>query len=182
MKNKKVLILSSLAVVAMFFFAYALVPLYNVLCNQLGINGKTNTTQVHNKAFVDKSRRIAVQFLASTNANIPLIFRPTQRSIHVYPGQNKKITYYVKNLSGNTMTVQAVPSVTPGLAAKHLKKTECFCFRQQTLKSDQSMKMPMIFHIDNQLPKNIHTVTLAYTLFKSTKKVTRKKQGRINAR
>ena len=122
-KNKKILIGASLAVVALFFFAYALVPLYNVMCDTLGINGKTNTAKIKNTAFVDTSRRITVQFLANTNANIPLIFRPTQQSIHLHPGQNKKITYYVKNLSDSTMTVQAVPSVTPGLAAKHLKKT-----------------------------------------------------------
>jgi len=45
----------------MFLFAYALVPLYNVLCDKFGINGKTNTVQVRKKAFVDKSRNITVQ-------------------------------------------------------------------------------------------------------------------------
>ena len=179
-KNKRILLWSLAAVVAMFFFGYALVPLYNVLCNTLGINGKTNAIQVKNKSLIDKSRVVTVQFLANTNASIPLIFRPTKRSIEIHPGQNTKITYYVKNLSDNTMTVQAVPSVTPGLAARHLKKTECFCFTQQTLKSHQGMVMPMIFHVDNKLPKNIHTITLSYTLFKATKKVKNKKRGRIN--
>lgn len=46
-----------------------------------------------------------------------------------------------------------------------MKKTECFCFDQQTLKNKESMEMPMIFHIDVDLPKNIRVVTLSYTLF-----------------
>ena len=32
-----------LSVVAMFGFGFALVPLYDVMCDALGINGKTNT-------------------------------------------------------------------------------------------------------------------------------------------
>ena len=46
------------------------------------------------------------------------------------------------------MTVQAIPSVTPGIAAKYLKKTECFCFTQQTLNGHEAMNMPLLFHLD----------------------------------
>ena len=77
------------------------------------------------------------------------------------------------------MTVQAIPSVTPGYAARYLKKTECFCFNQQTLKAGQSMDMPIIFHLETDLPKKVHELSLSYTLFKSTKKVSGKKRGRI---
>lgn len=179
-RNKRLLLWLTLAVVAMFFFGYALVPLYNVLCSTLGINGKTNTSKAANHSFVDKSRTITVLFLANNNANLPWEFKPLVRTIEIHPGENKKIAYYAKNMSNHTMTVQAVPSVTPGLAAGHLKKTECFCFTQQTLKSHQGMEMPVIFHIDNELPKNIHTITLSYTLFNAKKKVKRSRQGRIS--
>ncbi len=77
-----------------------------------------------------------------------------------------RIAYFARNDSSKVMTVQAIPSVTPSLAASHLKKTECFCFNQQTLKAHQSMDMPIIFHLDNDLPKNIKEITLSYTLFK----------------
>jgi hypothetical protein len=52
-----------------------------------------------------------------------------------------------------------------GLAARYLKKTECFCFTQQTFNPGQQRDMPVLFHIDQHLPKNINTITLAYTLF-----------------
>nr|MCH9769730.1 cytochrome c oxidase assembly protein [Gammaproteobacteria bacterium] len=94
-------------------------------------------------------------------------------------GQNTQIVYIAKNNSSHSMTVQAVPSVAPGLAASHLKKTECFCFTQQTLKAHTSMKMPLIFHLDNLLPKNIKEVTLSYTLFKAKGKATGRRTGRI---
>ena len=66
------------------------------------------------------------------------------------------------------MVVQAIPSVTPGIAAKYLKKTECFCFTQQTLNGHEAMNMPLLFHLDEALPSNVNTVTLAYALFDVT--------------
>ena len=77
----------------------------------------------------------------------------------------RRVDFYAKNLSNHTITAQAVPSVTPGQAAVYLKKTECFCFTQQTLKPGEEIDMPVIFHIDRDLPANIHTITLSYTMF-----------------
>lgn len=79
------------------------------------------------------------------------------------------------------MTVQAIPSVSPGIAAKYLKKTECFCFAQQTLPGQSAMDMPLLFHLDRDLPANIKEVTLAYTLFDATGQKKKIAQvGRIN--
>jgi len=163
--RKKVLLWLSALVIGMFFFAYALVPLYNVMCEVLGINGKTNATSISNTSYIDKSRTITMEFLATNNDRLNWEFRPEIKKITLHPGANTKIVYFARNNTDHTMTVQAVPSVTPGLAASHLKKTECFCFNKQTLKAHQSINMPIIFHLDNDLPKNIHEVTLSYTLF-----------------
>jgi len=67
------------------------------------------------------------------------------------------------------MVIQAIPSVSPGIAAKHLKKTECFCFTKQYFKPSEQRIMPILFHIDIDLPKEINTVTLSYTLFDVSK-------------
>ena len=165
-KNRRMLIILSLIACGMFAFGFAMVPLYNVLCNVLGINGKTNAVGVKNQSVVDKTRTITVQFLATNGGNLPWEFKPLTKTIDLHPGQSIKVAYFAQNDSNETMTVQAIPSVTPTQAASHLKKTECFCFNQQTLKAHQSMDMPIIFHLDNDLPKNIKEITLSYTLFK----------------
>lgn len=169
-RKTKQLIFFSLIAVAMFGFAYALVPLYNVLCKALGINGKTSLIASKNTSWIDKSRTISMQFLATKNQNLNWDFYPNQKTITLHPGADVKVTYFARNNTNQTMTVQAIPSVSPGRAARHLHKTECFCFHQQTLKSHQSMNMPIIFHFDNQLPKSIHEVTMSYTLFAIKKK------------
>ncbi len=174
-----------LIAISMFGFGYALVPLYDVLCKHLCINGKTSGAQtaVAAVAAVDMTRTITVQFLATNNANLPWQFYPKVRKIKVHPGENARIAYFAQNMSGKTMVVQAIPSVSPALAARYLKKTECFCFAQQTLKSKESMDMPLLFHLDADLPKSVNTVTLAYTLFDATnlKKTSKEESGRIKS-
>lgn len=182
-KSKKTLIILLLLVLGMFGFGFALVPFYNVLCKTLGINGKPGNSVDAKGILIDKSRIITVQFLANNNANLPWKFYPRIVKIQIHPGENKLVTYFAENDSDKTMVVQAIPSVAPGLAAKYLKKTECFCFRQQTLKAHQSMDMPLLFHIDTHIPKDMQIVTLSYTLFDVTNRVKKKinkREGRIS--
>jgi len=169
-KNKRVMWIGILMAVAMFGFGYALVPLYNVMCKVIGINGKTsNVPSATVSTSIDMSRTITVLFLSTNNESIPWEFHPNQNKITLHPGENKRISYFAKNNSGHRMTVQAIPSVSPGLAAKYIRKTECFCFTQQTFDDKEQHYMPIIFRLDPELPKNVNTVVLSYTLFDATK-------------
>ncbi len=167
--NKRTLIILVGVTLLMFAFGFALVPIYNVVCKQLGINGKPTTYAVANNQKPDLSRWVTVQFVASTNEYLPWKFYPLVKSVKVHPGQNEQLAFYAKNDSSHTMTVQAIPSITPGQAAKYFLKTECFCFTQQTFKAGESRDMPLIFHIDTNLPQSIHTITLSYTMFDAEK-------------
>lgn len=161
-------------VIAMFAFCFALVPIYNSLCKTLGINGKTNTQAIAydvSKAKIIKEREVVVEFVATINSGVPWAFHPKIKKLRVHPGEIAKLAFYAENKTSHRMTVQAIPSVTPGLAAKYLKKTECFCFTQQTLDGHEAMDMPLLFHLDTDLPANIKTITLSYTLFDVTDKI-----------
>jgi len=46
-------------------------------------------------------------------------------------------------------------------------KTECFCFQEQMLAANAEAAMPLIFYVDPNIPADISTLTLAYTLFKN---------------
>ena len=173
-KHRKLVVTLIIVVLGMFGFAFALVPIYNSICQALGINGKTskiaqNYTQTAGS--VAQDRVIQVEFVATNNSGIPWLFFPKTRIIKVHPGEIAKLSFYAENQTGHHMTVQAIPSVTPGIAAKYIKKTECFCFEQQTLGGHESMDMPLLFHLDKDLPAQIKTITLAYTLFDVTHRV-----------
>lgn len=165
LSNKKILILLSFTTLIMFGFGFTMIPLYNVLCKNLGINGKTDKNAYLTSNEIDWSRSIRVEFLTNNNNYLPWDFYPRLQHIQLHPGENILVYFAAKNNSKRLMTVQAIPSVSPGLAARYLKKTECFCFTQQTFNPGQRRDMPVLFHIDQHLPKNINTITLAYTLF-----------------
>lgn len=57
----------TLMAVAMFGFAFALVPLYDVFCDITGINGKTSDTQAAASERVDTSREVTVEFVSYIN-------------------------------------------------------------------------------------------------------------------
>lgn len=169
MSHRKLATYLTVAAVGMFGFGYLLVPIYNVMCKSFGINGKTNNYAESIDNTIDYSRTVTVQFLANRNNYLPWKFVPMVKSIKVHPGENTKVAFYAQNETAQDMIVQAIPSVTPGIAAKHLKKTECFCFTKQMMNGNQGMAWPLLFHLDRDLPKHIKTVTLSYTLFDITK-------------
>ena len=162
-------------VVLMFGFGFAMVPLYDVICDITGLNGKTSDVAAEAIDQVDDSRVVEVQFITHTDSAMPWEFRPEVRSVKVSPGEIKLVNFYAKNTAADTVIGQAIPSVSPGLAAVHLKKTQCFCFNQQSLAGGKDVEMPMIFYLDPALPKNITQITLSYTLYNVTDRVQQNK-------
>lgn len=160
-----------LVVFAMFGFGFALVPLYNVFCDITGLNGKTATTVAKtNENGIDKSRMITVQFISRTANGMPWTFEPMINEVKVHPGEVKLVKFYAKNESLNDIVGQAVPSVSPGQAAVYFQKIECFCFNQQPLKAHQDVEMALQFYVDTELPDEVSTITLSYTLYDITAK------------
>jgi len=152
----------------MFFFGFALVPLYDVFCTLTGLGGKTTATAAAAVAEdVDETRVVRVEFVASVASTAPWEFRPAQSSMHVHPGEIVEAVYLARNLTDANRLGQAVPSVTPGLAAQHFKKIECFCFTPQQFAARETRELGVRFFIDPELPEHLDTVTLAYTLYEA---------------
>ena len=156
--------------VVMFAFVFVvMVPLYNVLCDALGINGKTDgQAYTAVQAGVDESRTVTIQFIASNNAGMPWEFAPTTTMMKVHPGAVNDTVFFARNTQTDAMVAQAIPSVSPARAAEYFHKTECFCFRQQPLAGQTSAELPLQFIVDRDLPKDIGTITLSYTIFDIT--------------
>jgi len=168
-RQRKHTALLLLLAVGMFGFAFALVPLYNVFCELTGINGKTSgqaTVSVQTSPILE--REVTIQFLAHVGRGMPWEFRPTESRLRVRLGEVNETSFYVRNHANQAVTGQAVPSVTPGLAARYLHKIECFCFTQQTLEAGEEMEMLVKFYMGIDLPADINTLSLSYALFPVT--------------
>ncbi|TAM25178.1 MAG: cytochrome c oxidase assembly protein [Nevskiaceae bacterium] len=160
----------ALLTVAMFGFGFAMVPLYNALCELTGLNGRDKGMQIvaSVQEQPDLNREVTVQFLTVVNGGREWLFKPAVSEMKVHPGQLYTVNFVAENQLDQDVVGQAVPAVTPGKAARHLKKTECFCFNQQPFKAREAKDMPVRFMLDPELPADVHTVTLSYTFFDVT--------------
>ena len=165
--------LAKLGVVAlgMFAFGYGLVPLYQRICEAMGINILAlSERQVPGNAAaqpantqVDTSRTITVEFDA--NAHGPWAFKPAQPAVQVHPGELATVVYEFQNVQDRRMAAQAVPSYAPRQAAAYFNKLECFCFNQYQLEPGEKRQWPVTFVVDPRISHDVKTITLSYTFF-----------------
>lgn len=154
------------ALVGMFGFAFALVPLYDVFCQITGLNGKVDATAqsiVHEE--VDESRYINVQFITRGSPGLPWKMSVEMRQMSVHPGQMAEVDFTFTNNSHSESWGRAVPSVSPSNATTHLRKISCFCFQEQQLAANERLTIPLVFQLARDLPDDINTITLVYTLY-----------------
>jgi cytochrome c oxidase assembly protein subunit 11 len=155
----------SLAVVAMYGFSYALVPIYDTFCEITGLNGKTNDVAYVANDIKEDNRFVTVKFISNVANSAPLYFEPSVSEMTVQVGKPYNTHYVMKNNSSKQLHTTASPSVTPGKHAEYFKKIECFCFNQQTINAGEVKDLGIQFIIDNELPKDSGDIVLSYTMF-----------------
>lgn len=165
--HKPMLLRLCVIVVAMFGFGYLLVPIYKAICEITGINVlalqdvKRSDKPVNTQ--VDTSRSIEVIFDANERGNFR--FKPEVNRKMVHPGELITVKYMVENDLTYDTAGQAIPSYLPKKASAHFQKLECFCFKQQPFKAGETKEFPVVFVVNPELPKDVHTITLSYTFF-----------------
>lgn len=168
MNANRALVLKLVAMVAASFaFGFALVPLYDVICEVTGIGSRTRLTQA---ASVTESpaatdRRVTVEFTASVPGNGAWEFAPVVTSMVVEPGRLYEAHYIATNMTDRPTTGQAVPSIAPARASRWFQKTECFCFTPQKFGPDETRDLRVRFIVDRELPPGIDRLTLSYAFY-----------------
>ena len=155
----------------MFCFGFVLVPMYDAICQLVNLNGKDTAMLLPADQVVereDKARTVKVEFVTTVNGGRVFSFRAEQPTIEVHPGKLYTVDFVARNERDEAVIGQAVPSVAPWNAARHLRKTECFCFNQQPFAANEEKRMPVRFMLDPELPADVEVVTLSYTFFDAT--------------
>jgi len=190
--------------VLMFGFSFLLVPIYSIVCDLTGLNGNTSNlklkTEVNNNINTSlDSSTVKIQFVSNSGEGTNVNFKADEFQINVTKGKIHSTYYYFENISENIVVGQAVPSVSPNIASKYLKKIECFCFEQQKIMPGEVLKkiecfcfeqqkimpgevlkLPVYFSIDPNIPNDIKTLTLSYTFYKIDNVANKKKINKIN--
>ena len=165
-ENKKLTLKLAGFALGSFAFAYALVPLYDVLCDITGFGDQSQLARARMATEApDESRTITVDFVADLPSVGNWEFRPTVTSMQIHPGRLYKTEFFAHNLTGFATTAQAVPNIAPGKAAGYFRKTECFCFTPQKFAVNEQRPMVVRFVVDPAIPHSVDRITLSYTFY-----------------
>lgn len=168
MENRSLALKLTIGAVGMFGFGFALVPLYDVFCDLTGLGGRTADTPQQVIEAADPNRRVRVEFVANSGGLRRWDFAPEVSHMYVNPGRLYQTHFVGRNLSEQSRTAHAVPSVAPGTAAQHMRKTQCFCFETQHFDAREAREMQVVFMVAAELPAHVDTLTLAYAFFDTT--------------
>jgi cytochrome c oxidase assembly protein subunit 11 len=156
-----------------FAFGFALVPLYDVLCDITGVGNPKDLLRASKVENVqhDESRLVTVEFVADLPSVGSWEFRPVVAEMKVHPGRLYEVDYVAQNLTGRDTVAQAIPNVAPGKATAYFRKTECFCFTPQHFAKDEQRIMPVRFVVDPNLPRSLDRITLSYVFYDNSTRV-----------
>lgn len=147
-------------------FGFALVPLYNVICDITGYGDRSRLLEASAATEApDENRTVTIEFVSSVPGVGAWELTPEQRSMEVRPGKFYVARFEAKNLRNAPAVAQAIPSVAPSSATRYLRKAECFCFTPQPFEANQSRQLEVRFLIDPALPQKIDRLTLAYSMY-----------------
>ncbi len=154
----------------MFGFGFLLVPIYDVFCEITGLNGKIEGPSTLSPEAIQEAnkRDMLIQFVTHNNESMPWIFKSEASQVKIRTGVQQSVLFVFENTTDKDMVGQVIPSVSPGRGAEYFHKTECFCFEQQKLLAGERVELPVIFIIDPNIPLDIGSLSLGYTLFDIT--------------
>ena len=152
-----------LMVAGSFAFGFALVPLYEVICEAAGIrvNDAPSQAQASNAG---AGRQVTLEFVSMLPPGSAFELVPETNSMTLQPGKLYEARFRIRSLASVPVVAQAVPSVAPATTAKYLQKTECFCFTPQAFAASEEREFTVRFIVAPDLPRQVDRMTLAYSI------------------
>ena len=146
-----------------FAFGFALVPLYDVVCEIAGIRVNAKPADAVETAAVE--REVTLELVSVLAPGSDWELAPESAAITVVPGRLHEARFRIRSRAGRPATGQAIPSVAPAYAARYLQKTECFCFTPQEFRADEEREFTVRFILDPGIPPQVDRITLAYSMY-----------------
>ena len=153
-----------LMVVGSFAFGFALVPLYEVICEAAGIRVNESPSAIQ-ASEAGAGREVTLEFMSVIPAGSGFVLTPETNSLDLQPGKLYEAKFRIRNNATVPVVAQAVPAVAPAETAKYLQKTECFCFTPQNFAASEEREFTVRFIVAPDLPRKVDRMTLAYNVY-----------------
>lgn len=168
-RNRRIGLLFAGLALGFLCLAFAAVPFYRAFCQVTGLNGTPREAIGAAAPGAVGGARMSVRFDGNVNG-LPWRFEPEAQTEPVTVGARDIAFFRASNTSSRSVTGRAVFNVTPAQAGRYFVKIQCFCFTEQTLAPEQSVRMPVIFYVDPAILKDpdargISEITLSYTFY-----------------
>lgn len=173
-RNRKLLITLVLVVVGMFGFAFANIPLFTLVCQQLGFAqdpGKGGKGESAAATAGQIGREMEVRFTGNVYGQLPMEFRPIKSIQTIRLGEQAVNDYVFINMSKKPVYFRPIHSVRPTEAAKEdrYELAECFCYNEMMMHPEQELTLPVVYKFYPDLDDSVKSITMSYTLFPITK-------------
>lgn len=152
-----------------FAFGFALVPLYDVICEIAGLRINAEPSGAVETAAAP--REVTLELVSVMAPGSDWELTPAAPAITVVPGRLQEAQFRIRSRAGHPATGQAIPSVAPAYAARYLQKTECFCFTPQHFAVNEQRPMAVRFVVDPAIPRSVDRITLSYTFYDESTRV-----------
>jgi cytochrome c oxidase assembly protein subunit 11 len=147
-----------------FAFGFALVPLYEVICEAAGIRVNDSPSAIQ-ASEAGAGRQVTLEFMSVVPPGSGFVLTPESNSLDLQPGKLYEAKFRIRNNSTVPVVAQAVPTVAPAPTARYLQKTECFCFTPQQFAASEEREFTVRFIVAPDLPRQVDRMTLAYAMY-----------------
>jgi cytochrome c oxidase assembly protein subunit 11 len=145
-------------------FGFALVPLYDVICEAAGIRVNDRPASIR-ASDAGAGRHVTLEFMSMIPDGSAFVLTPETREMTLQPGKLYEAKFLIRSNATVPVVAQAVPSVAPATTAKYLQKTECFCFTPQKFAASEEREFTVRFIVAPDLPRQVDRMTLAYSMY-----------------
>lgn len=162
-------------------------PFYKLYCQSTGSGGifakqttlknkpqKPHHLNNNNKgsAAAAAAKYVTVRFEASKSPQLNWTFRPLQSHVRCRVGESALAFFRATNHSDRPIRGMATYDILPPQAGFYFNKLQCFCFEEQMLKPGESIDMPVLFVVDEEMQNDpelfeVSKITLAYLFFEA---------------
>ena len=171
-RGRNLWLMNSGILATVFGFCFAMIPLYKLYCQKVGLEGDVEQKNYSklNISDLGMSRKFKIIFQSDSDPEMGWTFEPVTNELEVHAGETALAFYKVKNNNNKPVIGISTYTMVPEYGANYFAKVQCFCFNQQMLNAQEELYLPLYFYLEPEIVEErkmegIKTIKINYKFF-----------------